>query len=79
MNKDGTSLSTLINKGEEYENTNLVLKSLNNEIFGAYLSESLRIKYNDFYETAETFLFTFYNTDRMRVFPATRTNDLYIY
>ena len=79
MNKDGTSLTTLINKGEEYENTILVLKSLNNEIFGAYLSESLRIKYNDFYGTAETFLFTFYNTDRIRVFPATRNNDLYIY
>ena len=79
MDKDGTSLSTVIQKGEEYENTILMLKSLNGEIFGAYLSESLRIKYNDFYGTAETFLFTFYNTDRIRVYPATRINDLYIY
>ena len=79
MDKDGTSIMTVINKGEDYQNTILVIKSLNNEIFGAYLSESLRVKYNDFYGTAETFLFTFYNTDRIRVFPATRNNDLYIF
>jgi hypothetical protein len=79
MDKDGTSLSTMIEKGSEYENTLLFIKTLKNEIFGAYLSESLRIKYNDFYGTAETFIFTFYDTDKIRVFPATQINDLYIY
>lgn len=79
MDRDGTSLLTMIDKGSEYENTILVIKTLKNEIFGAYLSESLRIKYNDFYGTAETFIFTFYDTDKIRVFHATQTNDLYIY
>ena len=79
MDKDGTSLANIIEKGEEYENTILLLKSAEEEIFGAYLSESLNIKYNDFYGTAETFVFTFYNTEKIRVFPATQTNDLYIY
>lgn len=79
MDKDGTSLVTMIDSGTEYENTILVAKSDNNEVFGAYLSESLRVKYNDFYGTAETFIFTFYNTDRIRVFPATRSNEFYIY
>ena len=79
MDKDGTSLLTMIDKGSEYENTILFVKTLKNEIFGAYLSESLRIKYHDFYGTAETFIFTFYDTDKIRVFPATQANDLYIY
>jgi hypothetical protein len=79
MDKDGTGLITMIDKGSEYENTILVAKSDDNEIFGAYLSESLRVKYNDFYGTAETFVFTFYNTNRIRVFPATRLNEFYIY
>lgn len=79
MDKDGTDLMTMINKGQGYENTFLVAKSSNNEIFGAYLSESLRILYADFYGTAETFVFTFFNTDKIRVFHATRNNELYIY
>ena len=79
MDKDGTSLLTMIDKGSEYENTILLVKSSENEIFGAYLSESLRVKYNDFYGTAETFIFTFYDTDKIRVFHATQSNDLYIY
>ena len=79
MDRDGTALTTMINKGETYENTILVVKNSNKEIFGAYLSEALKIKYNDFYGTAETFLFTFYDTNRIRVFPATRNNEHYIY
>jgi hypothetical protein len=43
------------------------------------LSESLRVLYNDFYGTAETFIFTFFDTDRIRVYPATRENKNYIY
>ena len=79
MDKDGTSLSTMIDKGSEYENTILFVKTVNKEIFGAYLSESLRIKYHDFYGTAETFIFTFYDTDKIRVFHAAQSNDNYIY
>ena len=79
MDKDGTNLKTLIDKGSEHENTILFAKSDKYEIFGAYLSESLRVLYGDFYGTAETFVFTFYDTDRIRVFPATRANELYIY
>ena len=79
MDKDGASFTTFIGKGSEYENIILFLKSSENEIFGAYISESLRIKYHDFYGAAETFIFTFYNTNKIRVYHATQSNDLYIY
>ena len=79
MDKDGTNFTTLIDKGSNYENTILLAKSDKNEIFGVYLSESLKILYGDFYGTAETFVFTFFDTDKIRVFPATRANELFIY
>ena len=79
MDVDGTNVQTIIDKCSGYENTILIAKSDKYEIFGAYLSESLRVLYNDFYGTAETFIFTFFDTDRIRVFPATRENENYIY
>lgn len=79
MDRDGTDFMTIIDKGSKYENTIIIAKSDQNEIFGAYLSESLRILYGDFYGTAETFVFTFFDTDKIRVFHATRANELYIY
>ena len=79
MDKDGTNFMTLIDKCSNYENTFLLAKSDKNEVFGAYLSESLRILYGDFYGTAESFVFTFFDTDKIRVYPATRANELYIY
>jgi len=79
MDTDGTNIQTIINKCSGYENTILIAKSEKYEIFGAYLSESLKILYNDFYGTAETFIFTFFDTDRIRVYPATRENENYIY
>lgn len=79
MDTDGTNIQTIINKCSGYENSILIAKSEKYEIFGAYLSESLRILYNDFYGTAETFIFTFFDTDRIRVYPATRENENYIY
>ena len=79
MDRDGTNLMTIIDKGSKYENTILVAKSDEYEIFGAYLSESLRVLFGDFYGTAETFVFTFFDTDRIRVYHATRENELYIY
>ena len=79
MDKDGTNFMTLIDKGSNYENTFLLAKSDKKEVFGAYLSESLRILCRDFYGTAETFVFTFFDTDKIRVFPAARANELYIY
>ena len=79
MDKDGTNITTIVNKGEEYKYTILIAKSDKYEVFGAFLTEPLRILYADFYGTPETFVFTFFDTDRIRVFPSTRENDLYIY
>ena len=79
MDIDGTSFDTLISKGSQYQNTFLLLRSKNNEIFGAYLSEALQVKYHDFYGTAETFVFTFYDTNRIRVFNSTKINEYYIF
>ena len=80
MDKEGTNPSSMIDKGSDYENTILFVKTLNKEVFWDYFSESLRIKYHDFYGTAETFIFTFYDTDKIRrLFHATQSNDSYIY
>ena len=61
----------MIDKGAEYENNFLFVKTVKNKFFGAYLSESQIKKYHDFYDIAETFIFTFNDTDKKRVFPAT--------
>ena len=79
MSVDGTALQTFYTKAEGTQNSILVIKDDSNNIFGAYITEDIHIKYNEFYGTAETFIFTFFDTNRIHVFPATQQNDYYIY
>ena len=79
MSVDGTALKTFFAKSEGYDSSILLIKDDSHNIFGAYISDFLQIKYNEFYGTAETFVFTFFDTDRIHCFPATRANDYFIY
>lgn len=79
MSVDGTALKTFFEKSEGIQNSILVVKDDSENIFGAYISDYLQIKYSQFYGTAETFIFTFFDTERIHCFPATRINDYYIF
>ncbi len=79
MSKDGTLLKTLYNKCKNIKNSILIIKDENKCIFGAYISEELSYHYHEFYGIAETFLFIFYDSNRLRVFNSTRENDYYIF
>ena len=71
-------LKTLINKTEEYQNTILIVKDDENNVFGAYASEAFELSGN-FYGTGETFLFSFFKEDRIHVYNSTGINENYIY
>ena len=79
MSYDGTLLKTFYEKCQDYQNTILIAKDDSNNIFGAYVSDYFKCLYNEFYGTAETFLFTFFNSNRIHCFNATRENEYYIY
>ena len=75
---DGSALRSFYNKCEGISNSILVIKDSENNIFGAYASEAFAPK-NTFFGTAECFLFTFYNENRIHVFNTTGINDHYMY
>jgi hypothetical protein len=76
--KHGISLRSFYQLSEGAKNTILIIKDDNQNVFGAYASDEYRISHT-FYGTGETFLFTFYKTDRIHVFHPTGLNDYYIY
>ncbi|XP_055868774.1 GTPase-activating protein skywalker-like [Biomphalaria glabrata] len=63
--EDGTALRTLYQKTERYPQTLMVIKTTNNEVFGAYCSVPWETRYEankphmSFFGTGETFVFTF--------------------
>jgi hypothetical protein len=77
--KDGCSLKTFYAKGDEVSNSILLVKDDNQNIFGVYASEEFKCNSHGFYGTGETFLFTFYKTERIHCFPSSGVNDYYIY
>jgi len=78
LSKDGCALKTLINKTQENQNTILIVKDDENNIFGAYASEAFELSGN-FYGTGETFLFSFFKDNRIHVYNSTGINENYIY
>ena len=76
---DGTLFKTFYEKSKEYQNTILIVKDDTDNIFGAYISDYFQCLFNEFYGTAETFLFTFFKSNRIHIFNATRENEYYIY
>jgi hypothetical protein len=77
--KDGCNLKTFYTKGEGVSNSLLVIKDDNDNVFGVYASEEFKNNSHGFYGTGETFLFTFYKTERVHKFNSSGVNDYYIY
>jgi len=76
--RDGYFLNTFYYKGQNIKNSILVIKDDNGCVFGAYASEDYRNSPHEFYGTGETFLFTFFKTERIHCFPSTGLNEYYI-
>lgn len=76
--KHGVSIKTFYLQAEEIKNSILLIKDDNQNVFGAYVSEAFRNN-NSVYGTGETFLFTFYKTERIHIFNSTGVNDYFIY
>lgn len=76
---DGTALRTFYEKSYYINNSILVLKDDSQNIFGAYVSEAIQIKYNKFYGDGETFLFSFFKSNKINYFPCVPGNDQIIF
>jgi hypothetical protein len=77
--KDGCNMKTFYQNSENIKNSILVIKDDNQNVFGVYVSEEFRNNPHGFYGTGETFLFTYYKTERIHIFPTTGINDYYVY
>ena len=75
---DGCALRSFYDKCEKVNNSILVLKDEDGNIFGGYASEEWSPKYT-FYGTGECFLFTYYKENRINIFSSTGQNDHYMY
>ena len=75
---DGCALRSFYTKCEKVNNSIIVVKDDEGNVFGAYASESFAPKFT-FYGTGECFLFTFYKDNRIQVFNSTEKNDHYMY
>ena len=78
ISKDGCALRTFYQKIKDINNSIIVIKDDNGNIFGVFSTEMYHIQ-REFYGTGETFLFTFYNGSRIHVFNSTGKNENYIY
>ena len=75
---DGCALKTFYNKCQEINNSILVIKDDDDNIFGAYASECFEPNKN-FSGTGECFLFTFYKGNKIHVFNSTGINRFFMY
>ena len=75
---DGCAMRSFYDKCENVNNSILVLKDEDGNIFGGYASECWKPQFT-FYGTGECFLFTYYKENRINVFNSTGENDHYMY
>ena len=75
---DGSSFKTLYNKCEGINNSVLVVKDDEGNIFGGYASEEYSPN-SKFCGTGECFLFTFFKENKIHIYCSTGINDHYIY
>ena len=78
MSVDGCALKTFYNKCQDINNSILVIKDDDDNIFGAYASECFEPTKN-FSGTGECFLFTFFKGNKIHVFNSTGINRFYMY
>ena len=79
MSKDGTSINTFYSKSQGKGSSLLVVKDDGGNVFGAYANEEFKYTPNKFYGTGETFLFSFFKSERVYCFLSTGENENYIY
>ena len=72
------ALRSFYDKCEQVNNSILVIKDEDGNVFGGYASEAWKPKYT-FYGTGECFLFTYYKENRINIFPSSGQNDHYMY
>ena len=75
---DGCALKTFYNKCQDINNSILVIKDDDDNIFGAYASECFEPN-KKFSGTGECFLFTFYKGNKIHVFNSTGINRFFMY
>jgi hypothetical protein len=78
MTVDGCALKTFYNKCQDINNSILIIKDDEDNIFGAYASECFEPS-RDFTGTGECFLFTFYKGNKIHVFNSTGINRNFMY
>ena len=78
MTVDGCALKTFYNKCQDINNSILIIKDDEDNIFGAYASECFEPS-KDFSGTGECFLFTFYKGNKIHVFNSTGINRNFMY
>ena len=78
ISADGSALKSLYNKCEGINNSILVIKDDEGNVFGTYASEEY-IPSSKFTGTGECFLFTFYKENKIHIFCSTGINDHYMY
>jgi hypothetical protein len=76
--RNGILLNTLYHRAEDAKNYILLIKTTDGDVFGTYISENLH-KHHRFYGTGECFLFTYFTTERIHVFPSTGHNEYFIF
>ena len=75
---DGSALKSLYNKCEGINNSVLVVKDDEGNVFGGYASEEYNPN-SKFGGTGECFLFTFYKGNKIHIYCSTGINDHYMY
>jgi hypothetical protein len=75
---DGSALKTLYNKCEGINNSVLIIRDEEGNVFGAYASEEYTPT-SKFSGTGECFLFTFFKENKIHIYCSTGINDHYMY
>ena len=75
---DGSALKTLYNKCEGINNSILIIRDEEGNVFGAYASEEYTPT-SKFSGTGECFLFTFFKENKIHIYCSTGINDHYMY
>ncbi|CAD8056809.1 unnamed protein product [Paramecium sonneborni] len=71
----GSSIKTLMRKSENQLPSILLIKDLDQYLFGAYISDGIKNSCGKFYGNGESFLFTFKNSSDITVYKWTQINN----
>jgi hypothetical protein len=78
LSQDGSTLKSLYKKCEGIKNSLLIVKDKEKNVFGVFASDVLTPS-GIFTGTCDSFLFTFYQEEKIHVYKATQINDNFIF